>query len=78
MRYREKAGAHEEFIDANENYDLNSKNCCVCLNFQKSCVIYPCGHLALCNYCSKQFKERNIKRCPLCSTNIQDIIQTYQ
>ena len=62
---------------AHENYDANSVNCCVCLSFKKTNVIYPCGHHALCNYCAQEFKQKKVTKCPLCQGPIRDIIKIY-
>lgn len=61
----------------NDNYDPNSVNCCICLSFKKTNIIYPCGHQALCNYCAQEFKQKNVKKCPLCQSPIRDIIRVY-
>lgn len=70
-------GARGGLFDPDESYNPESKSCLVCLTFKKSCVIYPCGHLILCNLCLKTFKDQRIKNCPVCRTPIKDIIQAY-
>lgn len=67
----------EDDIELPENYSENSELCCVCMANQKNTVIYPCGHRALCNACAKDVKSRASKRCPLCRTQIKDIITIY-
>ena len=58
-------------------FDSQTQNCIICANFKKTCVMYPCGHLLLCNYCTKEFKDRQIQHCPVCNKFIRDIMFVY-
>jgi len=70
-------GPRGGLFDPDESYKPESKYCLVCLTFKKSCVIYPCGHLILCNLCLQTFKDQRIQNCPVCRNPIKDIIQAY-
>jgi len=55
-----------EDIFVHDAYVPDSELCCVCMNFKKGAVIYPCGHSALCNFCAQDFKAKRVQRCPIC------------
>eukprot|EP00818_Percolomonas_sp_WS_P003817 CAMPEP_0117442590 /NCGR_PEP_ID=MMETSP0759-20121206/4234_1 /TAXON_ID=63605 /ORGANISM="Percolomonas cosmopolitus, Strain WS" /LENGTH=442 /DNA_ID=CAMNT_0005234491 /DNA_START=548 /DNA_END=1873 /DNA_ORIENTATION=+ len=46
--------------------------CCVCMERQRSCVLYPCKHLALCKMCAIQ-----IDKCPLCREPIESTTRIF-
>jgi len=51
--------------------------CCVCFDSKIDTVLVPCGHLCLCLSCAKVITEQNPKRCPICKTNIQNVVKTF-
>ena len=52
---------------------LEIENCCICTDITSSKIINPCGHICLCYKCSKKFPT-NFKKCPICRTKINSII----
>lgn len=55
-----------EEIDENEE-------CCICMDSRRSIVFLPCGHVCVCNACSK-----DLIQCPLCRVRIQQKIIIYR
>ena len=55
-----------EEIDENEE-------CCICMDSRRSIVFLPCGHVCVCNTCSK-----DLIQCPLCRVRIQQKIIIYR
>ncbi len=43
----------QEAIMANPYYDMDSTNCCICLEDEANFIVYRCGHKVLCEQCSK-------------------------
>ena len=39
--------------------------CCVCMEFEKSHVFIPCGHVCVCQGCAEQVMASS-KECPMC------------
>jgi hypothetical protein len=58
--------------NASSSKTANELDCSICLNNRKSMMCYPCRHLCMCKDCSQ-----NIKKCPLCRTNIESFIEVY-
>lgn len=64
----------------NEGELINEKNnsldddgaCVVCLTNNKNIAFIPCGHICTCEMCYK-----NIKQCPICRCNIDNIVKVY-
>ena len=46
--------------------------CCVCMNSEKNCVIYPCAHLVTCFNCTEKLTE-----CPVCKKKITNFNRVY-
>lgn len=54
-------------------YD-GATECCICLDEQATLIVYsPCGHCCACASCSG-----GLKQCPLCRTNIAQIVTRDQ
>lgn len=45
--------------------DLQNVKCVVCCSHEPDCVVMPCGHAGVCNYCSINIFDSNGK-CPIC------------
>ena len=56
----------------NDKY-RNEKLCIVCQNNLKNCVFRPCGHFSTCAVCSRQ-----LGKCPICMSTIDDKFKIYQ
>lgn len=56
----------------NEKYK-NEKLCIVCQNNMKNCVFRPCGHFSTCHICSRQ-----LGKCPICMSTIDDKFKIFQ
>ncbi len=48
--------------------------CVVCLDNKKTSCAVPCGHLILCNSCSR---EADFETCPICRAPCEKIIRVY-
>ena len=50
-------------------------DCCICIDAECDIVIVECGHLCLCQDCSKSYDS---DKCPLCRGNIKNMIHKDQ
>lgn len=57
--------------------DETDVDCCVCMASEKDTAFYPCGHFHCCDPCAKTLKEKRMP-CPICRTNIQQLIHKDQ
>lgn len=48
------------------------KECCICLDEQKSHAFVPCGHMAVCGQCA-----RGLTQCPMCRRAIESTIRVF-
>lgn len=49
------------------------RTCFICLDLQATVAIFGCGHVAFCNQCSTNFKDKaTVQRCPLCDRAVLD------
>jgi len=54
------------------------KECKVCFDNQINCVLVPCGHLCVCQDCSKLLtKHAYSAKCPICKQDIKSVVKTY-
>ncbi|EGC31025.1 hypothetical protein DICPUDRAFT_99360 [Dictyostelium purpureum] len=58
--------------EKDENSNNNTKNCIVCVDLSINTVLLPCKHSCICNVCAKK-----LSLCPLCRSEIKDIIEYY-
>ena len=56
-----------------EEIVIPTRLCCVCLENEKSTGFMQCAHLCMCTKCALKFKEKNIKKCPLCRIDNQEM-----
>ena len=54
----------------------NYKCCCICYDNIVNTVILPCAHACLCNQCAGKYTQEN-QECPMCRSNIQDLIDIF-
>jgi hypothetical protein len=59
-------------MEYNSNKTEYNPECSICLDNRKNMMCYPCRHVCMCRECSQ-----NIKKCPLCRTNIESLIEVY-
>lgn len=50
------------------------KECCICLDEEKTMSFVPCGHLAICKKCHASKKW---DKCPLCNQKCSTVIQIF-
>ena len=51
------------------------KDCNVCNENKREYIILYCGHFVLCNKCVKNFYN---DKCPVCRSNVKDIIKVHE
>jgi len=54
-----------------------NQDCVYCLDNKKEYALVPCGHKCLCNICKEIYEINNIKECPLCKQNFNQIIKIF-
>ena len=54
---------------------MSEKKCVICMDAKIDTVCVPCGHRCLCVECSDLIMKQ--KKCPICRSNIDQIIKTY-
>jgi len=52
------------------------KDCAICMDKQRDCLLCPCHHLVTCNDCAKSLISRH-DGCPICRKEITEIIHVY-
>eukprot|EP00485_Elphidium_margaritaceum_P022513 CAMPEP_0202711158 /NCGR_PEP_ID=MMETSP1385-20130828/23018_1 /ASSEMBLY_ACC=CAM_ASM_000861 /TAXON_ID=933848 /ORGANISM="Elphidium margaritaceum" /LENGTH=446 /DNA_ID=CAMNT_0049370833 /DNA_START=7 /DNA_END=1344 /DNA_ORIENTATION=- len=60
-------GDVKEEVDGDDD---DSMLCIVCLDGARDHVLIPCGHIAVCGECKKEYNEGNAE-CPLCRQTVQ-------
>ncbi|XP_064643432.1 baculoviral IAP repeat-containing protein 3-like [Lineus longissimus] len=56
-----------------ENRELKERMMCkICFDMEANVVFLPCGHLVVCEQCSRRVRE-----CPLCRRPISGVVKTY-
>lgn len=53
------------------------EDCCICMENPVQTAILNCGHVVLCRKCALLLKNstvRNLNKCPICRSNIIDIV----
>jgi len=58
-----------------EPADETEKECKICFDKQINTVLVPCGHMCVCEGCSKLLAKNN--KCPICKGAIQKIVKTF-
>lgn len=54
----------------------NDKDCAICMDRQRDCLLCPCHHMVTCAECSKSLLNRR-DGCPICRKEITEIIRVY-
>jgi protein neuralized len=55
-----------------------NEECSICLDSKKDSAIYPCGHVCVCYGCGQFLQNASNNKCPICRSEIQDVILLYQ
>lgn len=53
-------------------HSSSDSTCVVCMDAPLQVVLIPCGHLCVCENCSRQ-----IFVCPMCRRNVDDVVKVY-
>lgn len=59
--------------------DLDANTCVSCEEQPKDSVFIPCGHMCLCSGCADKLKKGGYsQKCPICQSNVRDIVREYK
>lgn len=74
---------HHESLERVLNSELmdgltqsREKDCVVCMDEERNCVLHPCHHLCLCATCGKMLLKRQ-DSCPICRKKISSIFRIF-
>lgn len=62
--------------DDDAPYNENDRDCAICMDHARDCVLSPCHHMVTCNGCAKLLLNRR-DGCPICRKDILEIIKVY-
>ena len=54
----------------------NDRDCAICMDRQRDCLLCPCHHMVTCTECAKSLLNRR-DGCPICRKDILEIIRVY-
>jgi len=57
--------------------DRKKETCVICLIGPRSHVLIPCGHKLFCGECSDALSHNSQHVCPICRTNIQQVLKVF-
>ena len=74
------ANANTTNSELNSSFGSNGPGeCTVCYENIVDCVLYTCGHMCMCFDCAiKQWKGQGQGFCPICRSQIRDVIKTFR
>lgn len=52
------------------------KDCVVCMDEERNCVLHPCHHLCTCATCGRMLLKRQ-DACPICRKHISSVFRVY-
>lgn len=55
-------------------YDTGSDDCSICMDAEKTIVFAPCGHFCSCRDCATHIFHSQKPKCPMCRTNICELV----
>ncbi|XP_078001048.1 putative 3-hydroxybutyryl-CoA dehydrogenase [Glandiceps talaboti] len=55
---------------------LNDRDCAICMDRQRDCLLCPCHHLITCMECAKSLLNRK-DFCPICRKDITEIVRVF-
>lgn len=53
-----------------------SRQCCVCMDRERSAALLPCGHVCVCTECSERLRSRG-QSCPICRSRIDTSVRLF-
>ncbi|XP_042903748.1 L-carnitine dehydrogenase [Parasteatoda tepidariorum] len=59
-----------------EEYSSREKDCVVCMDEERNCVLHPCHHMCTCTTCGRLLLKRQ-DACPICRKHISSIFRVY-
>ncbi|ELU17936.1 hypothetical protein CAPTEDRAFT_222534 [Capitella teleta] len=57
-------------------YSDGDRDCAICMDRSRDCLLCPCHHMVTCNECAKSLLNRR-DGCPICRKDITEIIRVY-
>lgn len=67
----------QEQIPVADGADGEDRNCCVCLESEKTHAIMPCGHMCVCSACADVIMGGSHK-CPLCNRGVTSMVRIFR
>lgn len=55
---------------------LRERDCVVCMDEERNCVLHPCHHLCTCSQCGRMLLKRQ-DACPVCRRHISSIFRVF-
>jgi hypothetical protein len=71
------AAKKQKNSDEKATVTKEDEECKICYESNINTVIVPCGHMCVCEACSKMLLASQKSACPICNQKIQQIIKTY-
>ncbi|XP_046333342.2 3-hydroxybutyryl-CoA dehydrogenase-like [Haliotis rufescens] len=62
--------------DAMVSSEAMDRDCAICMDRLRNCLLQPCHHMVTCYECSKMLHNRK-DGCPICRKDINSIIKVY-
>lgn len=72
------ATAMDTSVGDNEENDNMANECTICLEKACDCVVYTCGHICMCFECATNVRESADPLCPICRSDIKDVIRIFK
>uniref|UniRef100_H2YX87 RING-type domain-containing protein n=1 Tax=Ciona savignyi TaxID=51511 RepID=H2YX87_CIOSA len=61
------------------NPPLKDSECSLCVDAPANIAVYDCGHVCLCEACSKKLLQvERFPKCPICRKMIKDVMKIYR
>lgn len=73
--------ADKQILSKGADFDLDEpmgreKDCVVCMDEERNCVLHPCHHMCTCISCGRLLLKRQ-DACPICRKHISSIFRVY-
>lgn len=59
-----------------DDYSSREKDCVVCMDEERNCVLHPCHHMCTCTTCGRLLLKRQ-DACPICRKHISSIFRVF-
>ncbi|XP_054720339.1 3-hydroxybutyryl-CoA dehydrogenase-like [Uloborus diversus] len=63
-------------LDSDHEYSTREKDCVVCMDEERNCVLHPCHHICTCTTCGRLLLKRQ-DACPICRKHIASIFRVF-